>query len=39
MIYYNPDIITGYNIFGFDDNYINTKANFYSAFDKEIFLL
>ena len=26
--YHNPDIITGYNIFGFDFDYINKRVNF-----------
>jgi hypothetical protein len=30
MIYENPDITIGYNIFGFDDKYIKIRTNYYS---------
>ena len=28
MLYHNPDLITGYNIFGFDFDYINKRVDF-----------
>ena len=28
ILYHNPDIITGYNIFGFDFDYINKRVNY-----------
>ena len=28
ILHYNPDIITGYNIFGFDFDYINKRIDY-----------
>ena len=36
MIYENPDIVLGYNIFGFDDRYVKIRTDIYRAFDEEI---
>lgn len=36
MIYYNPDITMGFNIFTFDDNYIHNRVLIYSQYDNEI---
>lgn len=33
MIKENPDIVMGYNIYGFDDRYINHRAKIYQPFD------
>ena len=36
LIKYNPDITTGFNIFGFDDKYIRTRTNIYKQCDEEL---
>ena len=36
MIYENPDIVVGYNIFGFDDRYIKIRTDIYRNVDKGI---
>lgn len=33
MIYENPDITLGYNIFGFDDRYIRIRTDMYRIHD------
>lgn len=39
VIMLNPDIVIGYNIFGFDDNYIRQRTNIYKYFDEELQML
>ena len=36
MIYFNPDITIGYNIFGFDDRYIKVRTDIYRFHDPDI---
>ena len=36
MIYENPDVVIGYNIFGFDDRYIKIRTDIYRSFDHEV---
>lgn len=36
MIWKNPDITLGYNIFGFDDRYIKIRTDIYRLHDKMV---
>jgi DNA polymerase elongation subunit (family B) len=33
MFAFNPDIVIGYNIFGFDDNYLKIRSDMYKIND------
>jgi DNA polymerase elongation subunit (family B) len=35
LIFENPDITLGYNIFGFDDKYIRIRTDIYRNYDKK----